>query len=173
MTPPLTPRPDHPQESVAANESTSIQIFGVIYITLTGLIVMAHTRIWLDSCRGGGLGIMNDISILVLKTQELNPSSLKADQTLQDSPGPADPLSHMLKLLNYSATRRPTTEDFLNRCQSAAELVPMKTHAYKEDVTWLTEVGEGPTANLPRANTGVSKSTLETLESNPDPPKTT
>ncbi|KAJ9084174.1 hypothetical protein DSO57_1027212 [Entomophthora muscae] len=38
MTSPLTLRPNHPQESVAANESTSTQIFGVMYITLTGLI---------------------------------------------------------------------------------------------------------------------------------------
>ncbi|KAJ9073166.1 hypothetical protein DSO57_1019386 [Entomophthora muscae] len=38
MTPPLTPQPDHPQESIAADESTSTQIFGVMYITLTGLI---------------------------------------------------------------------------------------------------------------------------------------
>ncbi|KAJ9067514.1 hypothetical protein DSO57_1038335 [Entomophthora muscae] len=38
MTPPLTLRPKRPQESVAANESTSTQIFGVMYITLTGLI---------------------------------------------------------------------------------------------------------------------------------------
>ncbi|KAJ9052725.1 hypothetical protein DSO57_1031413 [Entomophthora muscae] len=38
MTPPLTPRPNRPQESVATDESTSTQIFGVMYITLTGLI---------------------------------------------------------------------------------------------------------------------------------------
>ncbi|KAJ9067691.1 hypothetical protein DSO57_1036574 [Entomophthora muscae] len=38
MTPPLTLWPNCPQESVAANESTSTQIFGVMYITLTGLI---------------------------------------------------------------------------------------------------------------------------------------
>ncbi|KAJ9073965.1 hypothetical protein DSO57_1010945 [Entomophthora muscae] len=38
MTPPLTLRPDHPQESVATNESTFTQIFGVMYITLAGLI---------------------------------------------------------------------------------------------------------------------------------------
>ncbi|KAJ9073256.1 hypothetical protein DSO57_1018416 [Entomophthora muscae] len=38
MTPPLTLQPDCLQESVAANESTSTQIFGVMYITLTGLI---------------------------------------------------------------------------------------------------------------------------------------
>ncbi|KAJ9060056.1 hypothetical protein DSO57_1034960 [Entomophthora muscae] len=38
MTPPLTLRPNRLQESVATNESTSTQIFGVIYITLTGLI---------------------------------------------------------------------------------------------------------------------------------------
>ncbi|KAJ9074219.1 hypothetical protein DSO57_1008745 [Entomophthora muscae] len=38
MTLPLTPQPNHPQESVAANKSTFTQIFGVMYITLTGLI---------------------------------------------------------------------------------------------------------------------------------------
>ncbi|KAJ9066061.1 hypothetical protein DSO57_1013283 [Entomophthora muscae] len=38
MTLPLTPRPNRPQESVATNESTSTQIFGVVYITLTVLI---------------------------------------------------------------------------------------------------------------------------------------
>ncbi|KAJ9079110.1 hypothetical protein DSO57_1038875 [Entomophthora muscae] len=38
MTPPLTLQPNRPQESVATNESTSTQIFGVMYITLTGLI---------------------------------------------------------------------------------------------------------------------------------------
>ncbi|KAJ9090037.1 hypothetical protein DSO57_1006737 [Entomophthora muscae] len=38
MTLPLTPWPNCPQESVATNESTSTQIFGVMYITLTGLI---------------------------------------------------------------------------------------------------------------------------------------
>ncbi|KAJ9078246.1 hypothetical protein DSO57_1008630 [Entomophthora muscae] len=118
-------------------------------------------------------GVINDISILVLKTQELSPSSQKTDQTLQDSPGPANPLSHRLKLMNYSATCQPTTENSLNSCQSVVKLVPMKTHIYKGDVTWLTEVGEGPAANLPNANTGVLKPTLETLESNPDPPKTT
>ncbi|KAJ9048877.1 hypothetical protein DSO57_1030263 [Entomophthora muscae] len=38
MTLPFTLRPDRLQESVAANESNSNQIFGVMYITLTGLI---------------------------------------------------------------------------------------------------------------------------------------
>ncbi|KAJ9051850.1 hypothetical protein DSO57_1000510 [Entomophthora muscae] len=38
MTPPLTLQPNLPQESVAANESTSTQIFGVMYITLISLI---------------------------------------------------------------------------------------------------------------------------------------
>ncbi|KAJ9051977.1 hypothetical protein DSO57_1038776 [Entomophthora muscae] len=38
MSPPHTPRPDCPQDSVATDESTSTQIFGVMYITLTGLI---------------------------------------------------------------------------------------------------------------------------------------
>ncbi|KAJ9079369.1 hypothetical protein DSO57_1036085 [Entomophthora muscae] len=38
MTPPHTLRPNRPQDSVATDESTSTQIFGVMYITLTGLI---------------------------------------------------------------------------------------------------------------------------------------
>ncbi|KAJ9074963.1 hypothetical protein DSO57_1001437 [Entomophthora muscae] len=48
MTPPLTLRPNCPQESVAANESTSTQIFGVMYITLTGLIdsMVPASRPW-------------------------------------------------------------------------------------------------------------------------------
>ncbi|KAJ9054517.1 hypothetical protein DSO57_1013595 [Entomophthora muscae] len=117
--------------------------------------------------------VMNDISILVLKTQELSPSSQKADQTLQNSPGPANLLSHRLKLVNYPVTCRPTTEDSLNSCHSTAKLVPMKTHTNKGNVTWLTEVREEPTANLLRANTKASESTLEALESNPYPPKTT
>ncbi|KAJ9082374.1 hypothetical protein DSO57_1005238 [Entomophthora muscae] len=38
MTLPLTPQPNRLQESVAASKSTSTQIFGVMYITFTGLI---------------------------------------------------------------------------------------------------------------------------------------
>ncbi|KAJ9089113.1 hypothetical protein DSO57_1016209 [Entomophthora muscae] len=36
MTPPLILRPKHPQESVAASESTSTQIFGMICKDLAG-----------------------------------------------------------------------------------------------------------------------------------------
>ncbi|KAJ9059447.1 hypothetical protein DSO57_1002026 [Entomophthora muscae] len=48
MTPPLTLRPEHPQESVATSESTSTQIFGVLYITLTDLIdsMVPTSRPW-------------------------------------------------------------------------------------------------------------------------------
>ncbi|KAJ9061310.1 hypothetical protein DSO57_1021882 [Entomophthora muscae] len=38
MTLPLTPQPNRPQESMVANESVLKQLFGVIYITLTGLV---------------------------------------------------------------------------------------------------------------------------------------
>ncbi|KAJ9090547.1 hypothetical protein DSO57_1001515 [Entomophthora muscae] len=38
MTLPLTPRPDHPLEPPAAAKTTSTQLFGVLYITLTGLV---------------------------------------------------------------------------------------------------------------------------------------
>ncbi|KAJ9051722.1 hypothetical protein DSO57_1001988 [Entomophthora muscae] len=38
MTPPHTPRSNLLQESVATDESTSTQVFGVMYITITGLI---------------------------------------------------------------------------------------------------------------------------------------
>ncbi|KAJ9051733.1 hypothetical protein DSO57_1001999 [Entomophthora muscae] len=48
MTLPLTPQPNRPQESIAANESISTQIFGVMYITLTGLIdlMVPASRPW-------------------------------------------------------------------------------------------------------------------------------
>ncbi|KAJ9063954.1 hypothetical protein DSO57_1035517 [Entomophthora muscae] len=48
MTLPLTLQPDCPQESVAANESPSTQILGVMYITLTGLIdsMVPTSRPW-------------------------------------------------------------------------------------------------------------------------------
>ncbi|KAJ9061268.1 hypothetical protein DSO57_1022324 [Entomophthora muscae] len=38
MTLPLTPRPDRPLEPTAAAKTTSTQLFGVLYITLTGLV---------------------------------------------------------------------------------------------------------------------------------------
>ncbi|KAJ9072424.1 hypothetical protein DSO57_1027651 [Entomophthora muscae] len=38
MTSPLTPRPDCPLEPTAAAETTSTQLFEVLYITLTGLM---------------------------------------------------------------------------------------------------------------------------------------
>ncbi|KAJ9068752.1 hypothetical protein DSO57_1025514 [Entomophthora muscae] len=38
MTPPLTPQPDRPLEPTTAAETTSTQLFGVLYITLTGLV---------------------------------------------------------------------------------------------------------------------------------------
>ncbi|KAJ9073191.1 hypothetical protein DSO57_1019085 [Entomophthora muscae] len=145
MTPPLILQSNHLQESDAANESTSTQIFGVMYITLTGLIdsmvpasgpwallgkllsyIVKLAPIlwwalpagptgrppassqepptgWIPDTQGNWvlrskaakwhltqeffhwsrisnwLPVMNDTSILVLKTQELNPSPLKAD----------------------------------------------------------------------------------------------
>ncbi|KAJ9054025.1 hypothetical protein DSO57_1018747 [Entomophthora muscae] len=38
MTLPLTPRPDCPLEPTAAAKTTSTQLFGVLYITLIGLV---------------------------------------------------------------------------------------------------------------------------------------
>ncbi|KAJ9089721.1 hypothetical protein DSO57_1009725 [Entomophthora muscae] len=48
MTPPLTPRPDHPPEPTTAAKSTSTQLFGVLYITLTGLVdsMVPNSRPW-------------------------------------------------------------------------------------------------------------------------------
>ncbi|KAJ9052315.1 hypothetical protein DSO57_1035453 [Entomophthora muscae] len=48
MTLPLTPRPDRPLEPTAAAETTSTQLFGVLYITLTGLVdsVVPNSRPW-------------------------------------------------------------------------------------------------------------------------------
>ncbi|KAJ9048407.1 hypothetical protein DSO57_1035377 [Entomophthora muscae] len=38
MTPPLTPKPDCSMEPTVAAKTTSTQLFGVLYITLTGLV---------------------------------------------------------------------------------------------------------------------------------------
>ncbi|KAJ9072529.1 hypothetical protein DSO57_1026561 [Entomophthora muscae] len=38
MTPPLTPQPDHLLEPTAEAKTPSTQLFGVLYITLTGLV---------------------------------------------------------------------------------------------------------------------------------------
>ncbi|KAJ9053340.1 hypothetical protein DSO57_1025145 [Entomophthora muscae] len=48
MTLPLTLQPNRPQESVAASESTPTQLFGVMYITLTGLVdyMVPSNRSW-------------------------------------------------------------------------------------------------------------------------------
>ncbi|KAJ9085534.1 hypothetical protein DSO57_1012994 [Entomophthora muscae] len=48
MTPPLTPRPDCPLEPTAAAETTSIQLFGVFYITLKGLVdsIVPNSGTW-------------------------------------------------------------------------------------------------------------------------------
>ncbi|KAJ9083078.1 hypothetical protein DSO57_1038299 [Entomophthora muscae] len=37
MTPPLTPQPNCPMETPTAIKTTSTQLFGVLYITLTGM----------------------------------------------------------------------------------------------------------------------------------------
>ncbi|KAJ9063900.1 hypothetical protein DSO57_1036193 [Entomophthora muscae] len=38
MTLPLTPRPERPMKTLTAAETTSTQLFGVLYITLTGML---------------------------------------------------------------------------------------------------------------------------------------
>ncbi|KAJ9090390.1 hypothetical protein DSO57_1003123 [Entomophthora muscae] len=38
MTPPLTLQPDHPMKTPTAAKTTSTQLFGVLYITLTGMV---------------------------------------------------------------------------------------------------------------------------------------
>ncbi|KAJ9055205.1 hypothetical protein DSO57_1006559 [Entomophthora muscae] len=48
MTLPLTPQPDHPMETPTAKETTSTQLFGVLYITLTGMVdsMVLTSRPW-------------------------------------------------------------------------------------------------------------------------------
>ncbi|KAJ9070572.1 hypothetical protein DSO57_1006622 [Entomophthora muscae] len=48
MTPPLTPQPDRPLEPTAAAKTTSTHLFGVLYITLTGLVdsMVPNSRPW-------------------------------------------------------------------------------------------------------------------------------
>ncbi|KAJ9062259.1 hypothetical protein DSO57_1012705 [Entomophthora muscae] len=84
--------------------------------------------------------VMNDISILVLKTWKLKPGSQGKPYVDQSGQGTA-------QLLVGSSPGPPEIDD--------------------------PKQGERKPANLPSVNTGDSKSTLETLESNPNPPKTT
>ncbi|KAJ9059130.1 hypothetical protein DSO57_1005633 [Entomophthora muscae] len=38
MTPPLTPQPNCPMDPLTSAKTTSTQLFGVLYITLTGML---------------------------------------------------------------------------------------------------------------------------------------
>ncbi|KAJ9049567.1 hypothetical protein DSO57_1023141 [Entomophthora muscae] len=48
MTPPLTPRPDRPLEPTTTAKTTSTQLFGVLYIALTGFVdsMVPNSRPW-------------------------------------------------------------------------------------------------------------------------------
>ncbi|KAJ9081533.1 hypothetical protein DSO57_1013665 [Entomophthora muscae] len=48
MTPPLTPQPNHPMETPTAAKATSTQLFGVLYITLIGMVntMMPNSGPW-------------------------------------------------------------------------------------------------------------------------------
>ncbi|KAJ9073987.1 hypothetical protein DSO57_1010747 [Entomophthora muscae] len=107
---------------------------------------------------------MNDISILVLKTQELNPSSQKADQTLQTSPGPANPLNHRLESVNYSAIRQPATENPPKTTQ-VTQSGQETTHSLncKTKLTSYSETRQPPKDNSPN---------VHQIDVNLEPPKT-
>ncbi|KAJ9062379.1 hypothetical protein DSO57_1011516 [Entomophthora muscae] len=87
-----------------------------------------------------GDDVINDISILVLKTWKLKPGSQGKPYVDQSGQGTA-------QMLVGSSPGPPEIGD--------------------------PRQGEQKPANLPSVNTGGLKSTLETLELNPDPPKTT
>ncbi|KAJ9077080.1 hypothetical protein DSO57_1020061 [Entomophthora muscae] len=71
--------------------------------------------------------VMNDISILVLKTRESNPVPLKTTQVTQDEWEPTKLVNHRLEFLNCSVTRQPVKGDSPNLHQIATNLVPLKT----------------------------------------------
>ncbi|KAJ9065795.1 hypothetical protein DSO57_1016005 [Entomophthora muscae] len=107
---------------------------------------------------------MNDILILVLKTQELITSSQKADQTLQTSPGPVKPLNHRLKPVNYSAIRRPTAEDppkTTQVTQSGQETAHLLN--CKPELTSYSKTRQPPKDNSPN---------VHQIDANLEPPKT-
>ncbi|KAJ9068193.1 hypothetical protein DSO57_1031134 [Entomophthora muscae] len=62
MTPPLTPQPDRPLEPSAVAETTSTQLFGVLYITLTGLVdsVVPNSGPW--SLLGRSVSCINKLA---------------------------------------------------------------------------------------------------------------
>ncbi|KAJ9071668.1 hypothetical protein DSO57_1034667 [Entomophthora muscae] len=111
--------------------------------------------------------VKNYISILVLKTLELNPgplemtcanqdgqvpSSLSVDSnpgpqkmpyTNQDRKRPANLFNHRLELLNYSATHQIVKGDSPNGHQITASLVPLRTQTYAEVVACLKRLRQG------------------------------
>ncbi|KAJ9060060.1 hypothetical protein DSO57_1034924 [Entomophthora muscae] len=89
----------------------------------------------------------NESSIPALKTLESNPDPLKTNWITQDEQGPANLLSHRLKLLNYSATRQLVKGDSQNGHWIAANLVPLRTQTYAEAVACFKEVKTRPTTS--------------------------
>ncbi|KAJ9061436.1 hypothetical protein DSO57_1020786 [Entomophthora muscae] len=108
--------------------------------------------------------VMNDISILLLKTQELNPGSQEADPTCQTSPGTANLLKDRLKLVNYSTFCRTTTEDppkITQVTQSGRETAHLLN--CKPKLTSYSKTRQPPRDNSPNSHQ---------IDANLGPPKT-
>ncbi|KAJ9059374.1 hypothetical protein DSO57_1003196 [Entomophthora muscae] len=91
-----------------------------------------------DAGAGKALGVMNNISILVLKTWESNPRPQEMPCVDQDGQEPSR--------------------------------LPVGPNPGLPEMPCPNQEGQKP-ASLPSVKTGSSISTLETPESNPDPPK--
>ncbi|KAJ9061822.1 hypothetical protein DSO57_1016757 [Entomophthora muscae] len=182
MKAPPTLKPDRLHPIPGLTPPTATQYAGIAYITLDGLVntMVPATGPW--ALVGQSASYLIKLAPFLwwalpssqqskLAANANRPSPGTRQISPQDGPGPANPLSHRLKLLNYSATRWPTTEDSLNGCQIATKLVPLKTHTYAGDVVCLKEVGEGPTtipANKPQSLTVSSPEKVLQLASSGD-----
>ncbi|KAJ9078913.1 hypothetical protein DSO57_1001664 [Entomophthora muscae] len=147
MTLPLTPQPDRTIETPTTAETTSTQLFGVLYITLTGMV---------DSMipTSGPWSLLGQSMSYIIK---LAPILWWALPTGLAQPHP--------KPLNASTSARFPEMIIETWVSVESNPGPPEIDDPKQ--------GEQKPANLPSVNTRGLKSTLETLELNPDPPKTT
>ncbi|KAJ9078392.1 hypothetical protein DSO57_1007108 [Entomophthora muscae] len=100
MTPPPTLQPNHPQEFAAANNTTSTHMFGVLYITLSGLVDSMVTNTGLLSFPGQSLYFV--INLTPILWQAL-PSGLAVTQpAFNSTPSTIDILIRLaFKLIRY------------------------------------------------------------------------
>ncbi|KAJ9085881.1 hypothetical protein DSO57_1009721 [Entomophthora muscae] len=172
MTPPLTPQPKRPQESAAADESTSTQIFGVMYITLTGLIdsMMPTSGPW---------AILGKLLSYIVKLAPILwwalpagpagclPASPQEPPTgwIPDSKKRSGPVMNdilILVLKTWELKPRSQGKPYVDQSRQETAQLPVGSNPGAPEIDDPKQ-GEQKPSNLSSVNTGGLKSTLETL----------